>query len=295
MKKIPLLIATLLLIAVSCNKIDTSKEVFTIIKPVEVTPWDPEYAKTVIQKIYVEEFTGHACTFCPAGAEILHSLMVEDSTIVATAIHCTALANPGKFPFDKDYKTPMGDIIGTDFKIAGLPKATINRMEVSANTWGIDRNKWRSAIAEIDRNNVKAGIELKCSVDEQKNEIEARVSVTIIKKIENPVQLCLILQQDSIISGQIDGSNYIDEYVHNHVLRAGFNGNYGIKLTPNGIIQEQNKYSTTFKINFENSFPYLNIPIIINHCSVVAYLIDMKTKEVLQVECVHLADIKSFP
>jgi hypothetical protein len=284
MKKLTLLFTALLVIAISCNKVDTSKEIFTIIQPVEVTPWDPEYAKTVIQKIYIEEFTGHACTYCPTGARILKTLMEEDPTIIATAIHCTTLANPGNVPFDKNYKTSMGDIICENFKISGLPKAMINRIGNGANGWGFDRTKWRSEVAKINRDNVRAGIELICFVDETKQEIEAKVSVTIIKELQNPVQLCLLLQQDSIISGQLDGNKEIPDYVHNHMLRTGFNGNYGIKLTSNGIVKEQNKYTTTFKLSYGNNFPYSNIPVVINNCSVVAYLIDMETKEVVQVE-----------
>ena len=294
MKKLALLLTALLIIATSCNKIDTSKNVFNIIGTVEVTPWDPEYAKTVVQKIYMEEFTGHRCTYCPAGASILKTLMDEDATIIATAIHCTSLADPvTKPPFNKNFKTPMGDIICEDFKISGLPKATINRIEIAANEWGIDRTKWRDEIEKIDRNNVRAGIQLQCTVDEAKQEIEAQVAVTIIKELLNPVQICLILQQDHIISGQIDGSiigdNKIDSnYVHNHMLRTGFNGNYGTRLTPNGIVKAQLKYSTTFKLSYGNSFPYSYLPVVIENCSVVAYLIDMVTKEVIQVEYVHL-------
>jgi hypothetical protein len=290
MKKIPLLLAALLIIAISCNKIDTSKEVFNIIGTVEVTPWNPEYAKTVFQKIYMEEFTGHACTYCPTGAIILKTLMDEDSTIIATAIHCSDLANPGKFPFDKNYKTPMGDEISDRFNIIkGLPKAMINRKYNGSDGWGFDRNEWRSEVAKIDRNNVRAGIELQCNVDETKQEIDVKACVTIIKELKNPVQLCLVLQQDSIISGQIDKGVEIQEYTHNHVLRAGFNGNYGIKLSPNGIVKAQHKYTTTFKLSYEKNIPNPSIPVVIKNCSVVAYLLDMETQEVVQVEMWHAA------
>jgi hypothetical protein len=238
----------------------------------------------------VEEFTGHTCTYCPAGAKILKTIMDEDSTIIATAIHCTGLADPTSNPiYTNNYKTPMGDIICDNFNISGLPKAMINRTKNDAGAWGIDRLRWRSEIAKIDRDNICAGIELFCTVDENNQTIEAKVGVTIIKTIHNPVQICLVLQQDSIISGQKDGSLDIPDYVHNHVLRAGFTGNYGSKLTSNGIVNEQFKYSTTFRINYSNGFLYgTNVPVEVKNCSVVAYLIDMETKEVLQVEYVHL-------
>lgn len=285
MKKTVLLLIALLITITSCNKIDTSKELFTIIGPVTVTSWDPDYAQTVVQKIYIEEFTGHRCTNCPAGARELKAIMNEDPAIIATAIHSTDFAEPGsKPPFNTDFKTPMGNQICADFNIAILPQAIINRMEVTANEWGTTPNKWRNIIAAIDRNNVRAGIQLQCTVDEEKQEIEVHAAVTIIKALPNPVQLCVILQQDRIISGQLDGNQEVPNYEHNHVLRTGFNGNYGTKLSPDGLVNAQLKYSTAFKLSYSNSFPNSYIPVEIGNCSVVAYLIDMVTKEVMQVE-----------
>ena len=293
MKKLTLLLTASLIIATACNKIDTSQNVFDIISPVEVTSWDPEYAQTVIQKIYVEEFTGHTCTYCPDGARRLKAIMDEYPDVIATAIHCTDLAKPvtgDPNPFSNDYRTPMGIVICEDFKIAGIPKATINRMPVNDTEWGFGRTVWRSAIENMGRNNVRAGIELQCTVNEITQEIEANVAVTIIKDLPNPVQICLILQEDSVISGQLDGSstNIVEDYVHNHMLRAGFNGNYGTKLTPNGMVAAEHKYLTSFKLSYKNSFPDSYIPVVIKNCSVVAYLIDRVTKEVIQVEYVHL-------
>jgi len=288
MKRKALFIIALLITITSCNKIDTTHEVFKIIGKVEVIPWDPEYAQTVVQKIYIEEFTAHTCIYCPEGTEILKTIMNEDSTVIATAIHCTELANPKKFPFDKNHKTPMGDFICEKFNINSLPKAMINRKKNNSQEWGIDRNQWRSEIAKINRNNVRAGIELQCQINEPKQEIEVKAGVTIMKALSNPVQLCIVLQQDSIISGQFNMSTEIQNYVHNHVLRSGFNGNYGIKLTPNGIVKEQQKYISTFTLSYKNSFPYSNIPVVIKNCSVVAYLIDMDTEEIIQAECATL-------
>ena len=296
MKKLSLLITTLLVFIISCNKIDTSTDIFSILLPVEVTSWDPEYAATVSRNIYVEEFTGHFCNNCPSGAREIKAIMEDHPAIILTAIHSTELADPkpGNPPiYTNNYKTPMGDKISGDLGIKAIPKATINRMPVNATEWGFDRSQWRSVIASINITDVSAGIELQCTVNEIKKEIEAQVAVTIIKAIPNPVQICLVLQQDSIISGQYDvsmpsGQQHIPDYVHEHMLRAGFNGNYGTKLTPNGRVEEQLKYTTTFKLNYEKYIPNANIPIVLSHCSVTAYLIDMETKEVLQVACMHL-------
>jgi len=289
MKKIGLLLTGLLIIATACNKIDTSKDLFNIIGPVEVTPWNPDYAANVTRNIYVEEFTGHFCNNCPAGAREIKAIMDDYPAVILTAIHSGDLARPRGGIYSNDYRTPMGDIISNDFRIRAIPKAMINRMPVNSTEWGFDRTQWLSAIQSIDITDVSAGIELQCAVNEARREIEAQMAVTIIKPIANPVQICLILQQDSLISGQYDGSQHIPDYVHNHMFRAGFNGNYGTRLTPNGMVTAQLKYSTTFKLQYGNSFLHdTNVQVVIKDCSVVAYLIDMVTKEVLQVEYVHL-------
>ncbi|MDR0206597.1 MAG: Omp28-related outer membrane protein [Bacteroidales bacterium] len=284
MKRFALLITVLLIIGVSCDKIDTSKEVFKTIGPVEVSAWNEDYARTVVQKIYVEEFTAHRCTFCPTGARELKAIMEADPTVIVTAIHCSSLADPlSKPPFNINYKTPMGDVLHKDFNIKDLPKATINRIK-NENEWGFGRTEWRKIIENINRNNVRAGIEIQYSVNKSIQEIEAKVSVTIIKEIKNPVQLCIVLQENGIISGQIDNNVNILEYEHNDMIRVGFNGNYGTKLTQNGMVMEQIKYTSTFKLNYENGFSYSNIPAKIDNCNIVAYLLDMETKEVIQVE-----------
>ena len=204
MKKIVLLLTGLLIIAFSCDKIDTSKEVFKTIGQVDVGAWNEEFAKKVVQKIYVEEFTGHRCTNCPTGARELKAIMNEDSTIIVTAIHCSFFADPlSKPPFNINYKTPMGDIIYKDFNIKALPKITVNRFK-NKNEWEINLSDWRTFIKNIDRNNVRAGIEIQYSVNESIQEVEAKVSVTVIKEIKNPVQLCIVLQENGIVSGQLD-------------------------------------------------------------------------------------------
>jgi hypothetical protein len=182
----------------------------------------------------------------------------------------------------------MGDIICNDFNIFGLPKAMINRMSASENLWGFERTEWAAQIAKVDRSHITAGIQLNCKVNKTSQEIEARIAVTIIKDIPNPVQICIILQQDGIISGQLDGKEDIAEYEHNHMLRAGFNGNYGMPLTENGFVAKETKYSTSFKLSYKDFLPHGKVPVVIENCSVVAYLIDMVTKEVLQVEEVEL-------
>jgi len=284
MKKIVLLLTGLLIIAFSCDKIDTSKEVFKTIGQVDVGAWNEEFAKKVVQKIYVEEFTGHRCTNCPTGARELKAIMNEDSTIIVTAIHCSFFADPlSKPPFNINYKTPMGDIIYKDFNIKALPKITVNRFK-NKNEWEINLSDWRTFIKNIDRNNVRAGIEIQYSVNESIQEVEAKVSVTVIKEIKNPVQLCIVLQENGIVSGQLDEKETLLEYEHNDMLRAGFNGNYGTKLTQNGMVKERLKYTSTFKLNYENGFPYSNTPVLIENCSIVAYLLDMEIKEVIQVE-----------
>ena len=100
----------------------------------------------------------------------------------------------------------------------------------------------------------------------------------ILKDIPDQVQLCIVIIEDDIIKPQLNNGVRIPEYVHKHVLRGSLNGNYGSRITFDGLVQKDHSYAKAYKINF-NDKDWDE-----NNCYVVAYLINMETKEILQAE-----------
>ncbi|MEG2200223.1 MAG: Omp28-related outer membrane protein, partial [Anaerovorax sp.] len=81
-----------------------------------------------------------------------------------------------------------------------------------------------------------------------------------------------------IISPQLKGTEIIQNYVHDHVLRLGINGTYGERITPTGILEKDSAYTIGYQLDFKGKDWNKN------NCTVVAILYDHKVKEVLQVE-----------
>ena len=75
--------------------------------------------------------------------------------------------------------------------------------------------------------------------------------------------------EDSIIAPQKDGSNYIENYQHDHIYRCSVNGIYGEQLT----LQSNHsiELNTTNNINWSEDWNN------INNCYVVAYIYDTKS------------------
>ena len=67
-------------------------------------------------------------------------------------------------------------------------------------------------------------------------------------------------------------------YVHNHVLRAGINGNYGEYIISGGLLEKYGEYLYGYSLDFNGTDwnP--------DNCSVIAILLDEQNKKVIQVE-----------
>jgi hypothetical protein len=275
MKKILLLISAVIFI-VSCDIIEKpyiyiSEEV----TPVEFPILDPN---TVYRKILFEEYTGHKCTNCPHGHESLASLLTTyGDTLVPIGIHAGSLAaTDAEYPYD--FTTSIGAQLYIDFNIPSVPIAIVNRLKFNSSSWGSPVSQWQNHINMVDRSKIYAGIQLINEFDINDRDLTANVKVTILDTINDPVQLCMVIIEDDIISPQLDNGVRIENYLHKHVLRGSLNGNYGSRLTITGLVEKDYSYEKAYKISF-NGKDWNE-----DNCYVIAYLINMETKEILQVE-----------
>lgn len=94
-------------------------------------------------------------------------------------------------------------------------------------------------------------------------------------------KLCVYMLEDSIVNWQKDYDvtpEDVPDYVHREVLRGSMNGPYGdvIAVTTSGSIS-----NFTFNYTLDGGWNE-------NHFSLVAFLYDDATKEIIQVEQKHL-------
>lgn len=281
MKKYIIALVTILTAAmfVCCDKIEGPY--ITLNDTEEVTVEFPELdLNTVYRKVLIEEYTGHRCPNCPAGHDKLNELHeIFGDTLIPVGIHATTLAAPtAEFP--NDFRTEVGTELANLYNIDGIPAAIINRgMEIG----GFGPQRWLTKINAVDRSKVYAAIQVINQNDAAQADLfKINVKVTMMEDYSSPLRLSLFLVEDGIVSPQIRGTEVIEDYVHNHMLRMGINGTFGELLTVDGILQKGADYKLGRKLDISGKGYNAD------NCYVVAMLYDKNNNEVLQVERVKL-------
>ena len=258
----------------SCDKIDAPyiKTDNTVNTDVEFPDIDPSQ---VVRHILVEEFTGQQCPNCPSQGHIpLKELLESDPTVVPVAIHAGSFAIPtGNYP--NDFRTDIGNKLYSQFVTGGIPCAMINRVKYNGS-YAITSQNWNAAIAEIDRNDIVGAIQIINKTDG--DALTVHTKTTILKDYENKLILSVFLTEDSIVGPQLDGSERIEEYVHNHLLRAAVNGTDGAYLSQSGLVEKDSSYTKSYGLSFADKNWRKE------HCKIVAFIFDSETQEVLQAE-----------
>lgn len=228
----------------------------------------------VYRKILFEEYTGHICVNCPEAHERLAELHhAWGDTLVPIAIHAGAYATVSAM-YPEDFTTPEGKEWANYFNISSNPRAVVNR-QLYGTSYDVPLINWPNAINAVDRSYIAAAIQLVPT--ERYNKLKANVKVSVLENISAPVQLSIVLIEDNIISPQSTPAGRDTTYVHNHVLRAVFNGTFGTRLTEDGYLVKDESYEVAYTLDWKNKWVKEN-------CSIVAFLINKETDEVIQVE-----------
>lgn len=275
MKKTLSLIA-MALCFVACSKIEKPYLSTSQQEGVDVIFPELDYG-TVYRKTLFDEYTGHKCSNCPDGHAIVEQMSERfGDTLVVVGIHANFFAEPETGVFSYDFRTEAGEQLYIDYHITNNPQAIINR-----SGGPINKDVWFNGVQNADRS-VLAAIQIINQYDENTNKLKVNTKTTFLEDYDQPVQLSLLLIEDNIYKPQQSGAQIVDDYIHNHVLRAGINGTYGEYISTGGMVEKYEDYYYGYSIDFTN---HDWIPV---NCSVVAILLDAASRKVLQVEKVKV-------
>ncbi len=294
MKKIfiPIVITIAAIFFASCDKIEGPfiEVIHTEDVDVEFPNLDPS---SVYRKILLEEYTGHNCSNCPEGHEKLEFLHdIYGDTLIAIGLHTGSYARPNNSS-PHDFRTQAGNELMEDYGISAWPTAIINRKHNDGG--GLAMSIWQNALQSVDRSHVYAAIQMINQFNTSDSSLKVNVKVSMLDDYNYPVRLALFLVEDGIVSRQLKGSEFIEDYVHNHVLRNALNGTYGDMLTSNGILEKGLAYTYGFKtsLKYRDLNPDASNDIHFvqpnpDNCYIVAILFDKANDEVLQVEKLNI-------
>jgi len=286
-----------ILIITSCDVVEGPYE----IDSENITPTD---TNTYVKKILIEDFTGHTCQNCPSAArelEAIHDLYGDQ--IIGIAIHVSkTFARP--YPLSQapnyqyDFRTKWGKEWDDLFGISGigLPGGMINRIGYPSEH-RLGKDEWLARVITELEKEIDFGIKITTNITG--NEGVITINTEILNNIDGDYKLVVCLSENNIINWQKDGAEDIEDYEHNHALRSllsdenlSASSNYSASDQIEKIINYDLASLEQFNIDYSQNTAELGNGNAggwdASNMSVIAYIYDNTTQEILQVEETHL-------
>ena len=205
MKKIVLLIFTLLIIIVSCDKVKNPDQrppqVYHCIDTLHQVIKTLVHTSTTNQRnVLIEDYTGHKCPNCPRAGITAEKLLEQyPGRVVVIANHVTGIyADPSRDSTDKykeNFRNPASDEWDTKdkgFSIsgAGLPQGMINR--ISNPYFPQSDTKWPSLVSVALTQPALAKLDIKTYYDTISHYLSVKVKTTFLNALTNNVNVIIV-------------------------------------------------------------------------------------------------------
>ncbi len=274
MKKNNIYIILFLLFNMSCDKVSGP---FKLNSCPTIDCCGDSEKTTPIKTILIEEYTGHKCSNCPNGSEIIENDIVDIycDHIIVLACHpynqdFTSPDNSG--PLATDFRTTETTEIGEEFGFQFFPSALLNRRNNGNFFQPFElADEINDILFDSNNNLIPPDLDIKISFSSGLGPIITTIEIEKLNELNGEYKLAVVVSEDFIISGQYDGNELIEDYEHNHVYRSAINGTWGetIDLTKKTIV----KHYDLMNPNEIND---------ISNCTIVAYVYNNETKEIIQ-------------
>ncbi len=253
------------------------------------------------RKVLVEDYTGHTCGNCPKAARFIENIELTASfkdSMIVMAVHAGGaggFAEPNMPDYPDEFRNEASNDwdVFLGMSVAGFPKVLVNRTPASPQAY--------SALNTLIPLNVRkpqsAKLDVTTYLDTAKLLLNVDVKTTFKMAYTNSVKLVLTMLEDSIIAHQKDYLPPVGTvvstsdpdltlfYVFNNMNRGAINGSWGdlVKAGPIAVNDTVTKKYTCFKVNSYNGSKKS-----IKNMSVLAFVYDDITKEILQAEKIKI-------
>lgn len=211
----------------------------------------------------LEHFTSSTCTYCPKGYDMLRALQKQRDDVAWVAIHGTMDENK---PDPYEIADAKNTILA--YSIGGFPQANLNRYPVTndgnlAVTIATDDPEGMATsignvfdqIDEIVPSQVRLDIETNFNRLNAISDGTLKITIkgTGVKgagKILEDAVLGLYITENGLVSGQLNGGNWVTKYKHENVLRViGTENPWGDAITWNG-----DNFEKTYEVSISSDF-----------------------------------------
>lgn len=258
----------MLLPLASCDDINENERFTPVDKPVKAE--SP-------RMLLVQEFTGIGCTNCPKGAAALHNLAENyEGQVILVGMQPEGGGPNTEGHFDiingkptvTDFRCDEAQVMFLYYQPKGFPTAIFNGKDANS-----DYNTWTTTAANYLGLNADLSIKASCTYDEASREASVDYTLDFINNVNDELSVMVWITESNIIGYQLNDGVGLTDYVHNHVLRASLNGDWGETLG-NTFAEGDSK---TGSASME-----LNSKWVAENCNIVVYVFRNSDKEVLQ-------------
>jgi hypothetical protein len=234
--------------------------------------------------VYLEEYTGLNCRFCPDGHKKASQLATNNpGDVVIMNVHAGGFATPGGN--QPDYRTPDGQTIDGAASINGYPAGSINRRSFSnitpqAGGWAMSRSDWSTAAATVLGESSYVNVGLEGDIDLNTRTLTVDVEAYFTGNgAPSSVRLNIALLQDSVLGPQVGASQFYPamvlpdgRYVHMHMLRDMITPTWGdtISTTTMGTL-----FTRTYTYNIP--MDYNGVPVSLKNLELVGFIAEGKS------------------
>lgn len=280
MKKSILTLCAAALLLGACDKIEPAEDgTYTLFAGISAT-WSDGPAVGTDQRVLVEKFTGPRCPNCPDADITLDAAheQLGDKLVVISINHPVGQGTP--YPGDLDLRTDDGTTWDHYYGINAIPSAYVNRDKSNSYSGAMSNitADLQSALGESP----VLGVEVKAT-EAAEGALDITVGLQFVQSYSSPLTLTLALIEDSLAYRQSHGSEVIEGYMHNHMLRDVMTDVWGAEVDATGAAGE--KRQATF-----GTYRVKDASIRLENCHVVAFVSDRATKRVLNTAICRIED-----
>ncbi len=213
-------------LATSCDNISEEDRYIKQEKPTVDNP----------RTLLIMEFTGNKCANCPNGANTINQIKEDEGEgkVISVGLHPYGDINTNPVlsdypkPHMQDFRTDAATAMYDYYKPNGFPSAIFNGLKSSMSGSIPD---WMQRASEALIVPAKMAIRASCSYDESSRELNVDYTIEFGNNIESKLSVMVWVVENDILGTQTMPDGSVNKnYVHNHVLRASLNGNWGEEI-----------------------------------------------------------------
>ena len=279
MKK-AIILSILALGIIACDKIPVNQRVKDTGQSCGECTVEANESFVTTKNVLMEEFTAQGCTYCPDGARIAKTIHDKHGDqFIIVSLHTGPLAAPTS-DHPQDFRTEEGSDLYKLAQSPPQPAALIDRLDYNTPQFVKYRQNdmWAQEVDEILTSQPTADIGILNEVDF--DAATRDVCLTVKFKAVNDLSgrdlywTAYLLESD-ITAPQKDGSNLVEDYEHDHMLRKSFSGTYGVPLPEDFSGAVDSVTCDSRQLTLDDEW-------VADNCSIVVFVYDNASFEILQ-------------